>query len=533
MNIIIVDDQKSVLNGIERGVHFRDLGFENVFFASDALQAKEILCAQPIHIMLCDIEMPGEDGLVLNEWASKRFPDMIRILLTSHAEFSYAQESLRLGCFDYILQPAPFDEIETVLSRAILKHQDEAEKKKLYHNGALYESYKPELTDRIVMNLYSSNSENINQSISLLNRMGYPIKRQSYIQLLMISIYPYVDMTDPNYFDVSIRSIISNSIIDSGIKPPIYSLLTLNKYKRYVAMLFSNSDDLIEYSEQIYRDLFEKLKSNLDTDLALYVGNYSKFDKVREEVLLTENLISENVNETPGLFHIDQDNSHKKSINLAENMNRWRLMLSKNQFDNLTSNILSYIDFMVSVDRINFRGLCDLHQQITQLFFNYSYDNEIDIINLFTDDYSYNEFLDAFHNVESLKYAIIFITTALANSLHGDQNFLSDVKRAQTYILENVSKNITVKDVSEYVHRSPEYFTKVFKSKTGQNIKSYIMQVKLNVAKDLLANPNIPISLIAAEVGYSNFSHFTQIFKKYELITPTEYRKRILDISQP
>ena len=76
--------------------------------------------------------------------------------------------------------------------------------------------------------------------------------------------------------------------------------------------------------------------------------------------------------------------------------------------------------------------------------------------------------------------------------------------------------------------RQMDYFTKLFKKEVGQNIKSYILQVKVEIAKDLLGNPNIPISMVALDLGYSNFSHFTQVFKKLEGITPTDYRKNIL-----
>ena len=82
------------------------------------------------------------------------------------------------------------------------------------------------------------------------------------------------------------------------------------------------------------------------------------------------------------------------------------------------------------------------------------------------------------------------------------------------YITNNVSLNLSVKDVADYVHLSPEYFTKLFKKEVGQNIKSYILQVKVEIAKDLLGNPNIPISMVALDLGYSNFSHFTQVFEK-------------------
>lgn len=66
--------------------------------------ARKLVAEKSIQIILCDIEMPGEDGLSLNEWVRDTKPEIIRILLTSHAEFSYAQKSLKLGCFDYVVQ---------------------------------------------------------------------------------------------------------------------------------------------------------------------------------------------------------------------------------------------------------------------------------------------------------------------------------------------------------------------------------------------------------------------------------------------
>ena len=83
--------------------------------------ARKLVAEKSIQIILCDIEMPGVDGLSLNEWVRDTKPEIIRILLTSHAEFSYAQKSLKLGCFDYVVQPAPYDEIRSCLSRAAEK----------------------------------------------------------------------------------------------------------------------------------------------------------------------------------------------------------------------------------------------------------------------------------------------------------------------------------------------------------------------------------------------------------------------------
>lgn len=68
MNILLVDDNRYVLEGIKAGIDFRKLGIENVFMITSAPEAKEIIRKVKIDIVLSDIEMPEESGLELLEW---------------------------------------------------------------------------------------------------------------------------------------------------------------------------------------------------------------------------------------------------------------------------------------------------------------------------------------------------------------------------------------------------------------------------------------------------------------------------------
>ena len=157
--------------------------------ASCAAEAREIIEKETIDIVLSDIEMPGENGLELNEWIAARYPSIIRILLTSHADFTYAQTSIKLGCFDYIVQPAPYDEIEKSLSKAIDKLTKERQKERYYNSGLIYSAHKHEMNDRIVFNLYSENAENVAQSldesdgISFKPQFLYPHHDSGYLLL--------------------------------------------------------------------------------------------------------------------------------------------------------------------------------------------------------------------------------------------------------------------------------------------------------------------------------------------------------------
>lgn len=118
MNLLIVDDQRAIVESLRGGIDWSGLGFERVFTACSAREARLVMRNFEIDILLTDIEMPEEDGLELFRWARENFPDMVGIFLTSHADFEYARTALSLKGFDYILQPARYEEVEQVMKKA-------------------------------------------------------------------------------------------------------------------------------------------------------------------------------------------------------------------------------------------------------------------------------------------------------------------------------------------------------------------------------------------------------------------------------
>ena len=76
---------------------------------------------------------------------------------------------------------------------------------------------------------------------------------------------------------------------------------------------------------------------------------------------------------------------------------------------------------------------------------------------------------------------------------------------------------------------SEEYFSRVFKSYTGWTFKDFVLKEKMKLAGQLLSNSVLPVGVIASKLGFDNFSHFSQVFKKISGCTPQEYRKRHKD----
>lgn len=121
MNILLVDDQLEVVESMASGVNWQRLGIEKVFKAFSVKEAQGVFERERVDILISDIEMPPTSGIVLLRWVQEHFSGVVCILLTSHAEFEYAQEAVKLGSFDYILQPAPYEEIEAAVERAVGK----------------------------------------------------------------------------------------------------------------------------------------------------------------------------------------------------------------------------------------------------------------------------------------------------------------------------------------------------------------------------------------------------------------------------
>ena len=94
------------------------------------------------------------------------------------------------------------------------------------------------------------------------------------------------------------------------------------------------------------------------------------------------------------------------------------------------------------------------------------------------------------------------------------------------YIQKNFERDISLKDIAQYVFLSSSYFTRAFKEEIGISPINYLLKVRVERAKELLKDTGMKISDIALSVGFSNQQRFNDIFKKYAGATPLQYRKK-------
>ncbi|MFF2092381.1 response regulator [Paenibacillus sp. NPDC058174] len=116
MNILVVDDEKVIREGIKRTLINRFPQY-NVLLAASPEEAVIQLRKDRVDIVLTDILMPGMSGLEMMNLTAASYPDMKWVVISAHSEFSYAQEAVRLGAKDYLLKPIGKDVLVEMIEK--------------------------------------------------------------------------------------------------------------------------------------------------------------------------------------------------------------------------------------------------------------------------------------------------------------------------------------------------------------------------------------------------------------------------------
>lgn len=118
-NVLIVDDMEAIRNMIKRlPIWGEDSGFIIKAEAKDGEEALELFEKQEFDLVISDIRMPKVDGIELIKELKNISPNTITVLLTDHAEFSFAKEAIKYGVLDYLVKPVEKDAIKNVLGKA-------------------------------------------------------------------------------------------------------------------------------------------------------------------------------------------------------------------------------------------------------------------------------------------------------------------------------------------------------------------------------------------------------------------------------
>ncbi|MDR1581068.1 MAG: response regulator [Synergistaceae bacterium] len=129
MNLLIVDDEAKIRNGLRKHFERMPLRFEVVETAENAHAALESARRIRPEIVLSDIRMPGMDGLEFLETISRELSPLKTIVISGYDEFAYAQKAIRCGVNEYVLKPLDLPKFDAMIARIYDKLLDERNRK--------------------------------------------------------------------------------------------------------------------------------------------------------------------------------------------------------------------------------------------------------------------------------------------------------------------------------------------------------------------------------------------------------------------
>ena len=101
------------------------------------------------------------------------------------------------------------------------------------------------------------------------------------------------------------------------------------------------------------------------------------------------------------------------------------------------------------------------------------------------------------------------------------------IQEAVRYIRHHYAEDIAVSDVAEHIGMSQSWLTKRFKQECGVNILNYLLSVRIERAKALLAQTDMLILEIACATGFENPGYFISVFRRAADMTPKAYREKM------
>lgn len=202
----------------------------------------------------------------------------------------------------------------------------------------------------------------------------------------------------------------------------------------------------------------------------------------------------------------------------------WARLLRAGTVDRARYEILSYLRRQPSAVQRDPGFLAPLVLDVQQLVYGQLQTRGIPAHQLLQDERVATFLERASRDPDALALWVDHSLTFLERATLASDQKSTPYGRACDHIAQHIAENLYCDQIAAHVSVSPDYLSQLFKRKTGLSVNQYIIREKMKVAADLLAQTQLPVHHIASGLGYANFSHFSQYFKRSYALCPADYR---------
>ncbi|NMA66021.1 MAG: helix-turn-helix domain-containing protein [Clostridiaceae bacterium] len=493
-------------------------------------------------IIITDIKMPVMDGIELIKNIKNEGMDTRFLVLSSYNDFKYVKEAMKYGADEYLLklQLEPDNLVKTlkILVNKLEKERKENKKREIIEK--YYDVGIPLVREKFFKDLLFKEGIK-NDEIELQKKfLNINLPEQNLICLVL-----HVEKNEAHqkYTDEKL-SLLNDSIITilDGV---------VSKYGCGYAVKTETMEFTIIYSlKEIFdeRSVYEHinlLANNIRqsmstyTNTAVYIGVsniHQGYDSIRlayKQAVKAVNKASVYTNKSLLRFSelevLSEDMNYKELLaELAE----LETHLNENdaeKADQILENIKKGIAQSKYISKEYLSRICSVIFFIVNSFaqkHNITFDaitnGQTPLLSEIEDFTTLNQYMDWINNLQK----------EVINELTENSSQKSIIVKAKRFIQSHFIEDISLNTVADHLSLSPGYLSILFKKETGQNFIDYLIELRMEKAKELLRTTELKIYEISKKVGYENIYYFSRIFSKVVGVSPKQYQNNFKNVQK-
>lgn len=527
--LIIVDDEKWVRMGLKNTIDWEKYEIEIVGEAEDGNQALEIIKKEKPDIIITDIYMDEMDGLELLNRCDDIIPYSQVIILSGYEEFELAQTAIRNKAFDYLLKPVRAEDLIKIIKKA--KNQINEDYLHLEHEKKLEKLQQslPVLKERY-LNFLLIKRITLDEIIENYSFLNLNFNKQNFV-VVIISVNDMDYSNDKKVIQITkmeikeeIDKIINDSFKGEVLEDYPHNFIVIINYDNDLTKI-NLMDKLNKVAKQIQRIILNKFNLNITIGIGkLYKEPEFIADSYQEakEALEYNIFVDNNIIFSDDINNSNHNYAFSYPYNLENNIIR---SIKTGDTDEIKIYCQNFIDFFKENNNLSPYDLKRGSLQLIYTVLKKLVEWNVSPDKLFEEE-NFEVKIRSTKSLTKLTKLLSDFIITIAQEMKErkeDKNKLH-VNKAKEFIQKNYNHDISLNSIAEHVYLTPNYLSKIFKDKVGKTVISYLIEIRIEKAKELLKNTNLKVYEIAGKVGYSNSRYFGQLFKKQVGFTPNEYR---------
>ncbi|TVY11112.1 response regulator [Paenibacillus cremeus] len=524
LSALIVDDEPLMRIGIEMAIDWACYGIHEVLTAPNGRVALQMIEQQPPDILLTDVRMPGIDGLELSRIVKERWSRVKVVIISGYDDFSYAKKCISYGVTDYILKPIDGKTLSTAIEKIV--HEIQEEHQKLQEQAAMSQRLNQTFgiaRQKVLKDILFGDAASLElQRYSKL--LGLEHALQGGVAVALVKIHSFREKSTV-FRDGGLLHFAVQNILEELLR--IHQLGELVDVRLGSLCLLLRPEDhaiLEQFVNQALKAISETIRVQTAWGISgINEGGVSGMRRCYEEAAraLKLRLLYPDTRmfQTGGVSELKSlplpGAESLKSLYQAlalGNVQPFQALLDSAfkelasggpyDPDSIEAYYLEMAGILETVHRDRGSERSDFLEQVREA--HYFCDTLQDVLERMND---------------------IFQTAFLELQSQFRKPYSKVIRDVIDYLNANFKRDISLADAAGHVYLNRSYLSHLFGQETGSNFSDFLTELRIEKAKELFRSTTLKNYEIADEVGYRDFRHFGQIFKKHTGMTPSEYRK--------